>query len=157
MATAKAFPTPVSHLKSHTGFWLRFVSNHVSHAFARKLLARGVTVAEWVILREMFDTPSTAPSALAELIGLTRGAVSKLVDRLVIKKLVKRTERDDDHRFQTIALTAAARRLVPALAELADRNDDEFFSVLSPRERRNMVEMLKKVVRAKSLTTMPVE
>ncbi len=43
----------VSHLKSHIGFWMRFVSNQVSHAFARKLEESGVTVPEWVVMREM--------------------------------------------------------------------------------------------------------
>ncbi len=32
----------VSHLKSHIGFWMRFVSNEVSHSFARKLKQSGV-------------------------------------------------------------------------------------------------------------------
>ena len=35
-----------SDLTSHLGYWLRHVSNHVSHAFARKLESRDVTVAE---------------------------------------------------------------------------------------------------------------
>jgi DNA-binding MarR family transcriptional regulator len=75
----------VSDLKSHTGFWLRFVSNHVSYRFAQRLETSGVTVAEWVILREMFDSDVTSPSVLAKVTGLTRGAVSKLVDRLLRK------------------------------------------------------------------------
>jgi hypothetical protein len=39
-----------SELTAHLGYWLRFVSNHVSLAFARKLESRGVTVADWVVL-----------------------------------------------------------------------------------------------------------
>ncbi len=76
----------VSDLKSHTGFWMRFVSNHVSHRFAQRVMAEGVTVAEWVILRELFNVESVAPSAVAEATGLTRGAVSKLIERLRAKK-----------------------------------------------------------------------
>lgn len=148
---------PVSDLKSHVGFWMRFVSNHVSHAFARKLLASGVTVAEWVLLREMYETSSTAPSSLAEATGLTRGAVSKLIDRLVEKDLVSREDRSDDRRFQDIALTPAARRLVPKLAALADENDAEFFSVLSRREREALLATLKKLVHANKLTKIPTE
>jgi len=48
-----------------------------------KLQARGATVAEWVVMREMYDDEETSPSLLAERIGMTRGGVSKLVDRLV--------------------------------------------------------------------------
>jgi hypothetical protein len=32
--------TELSSLESHLGYWIRYVSNHVSHAFALKLGAR---------------------------------------------------------------------------------------------------------------------
>ena len=48
--------TAVSDLTAHLGYWLRYVSNHVSHAFARKVEARGVTVAEWVLLRQLLES-----------------------------------------------------------------------------------------------------
>lgn len=146
-----------SGLKSHIGFWLRFVSNHVSHAFARKLLSSGVTVAEWVVLRETFETESLPPSRLAELTGLTRGAISKLVDRLFDKKLLTRQESAADRRYQDIALTPAGRRLVPALAALADQNDEEFFAALSAKERTVLIASLKKLVEAHGLSKIPTE
>ena len=40
-----------STLEAHVGYWLRFVSNHVSQAFRRKVEARGVSVSEWVAMR----------------------------------------------------------------------------------------------------------
>lgn len=151
----------VSELTEHIGFWLRFVSNHVSHAFAKKLLESGVTVAEWVILREMYAKPmlppNLTPSVLAEKTGLTRGAISKLVDRLLHKKLVTREERSDDRRFQTIALTDTGRKLVPKLAALADENDAEFFSALSKGEREALLATLRKLVEANRLTRIPTE
>jgi DNA-binding MarR family transcriptional regulator len=153
---ARIPPADVTNLRSHIGFWLRFVSNHVSHAFARKLEGSGVTVAEWVILREMFDSPSTSPSALATATGLTRGAVSKLIDRLVLKNLVSRTEASGDRRFQDIKLTSAARALVPKLARIADQNDEAFFSELSAEERERLLATLKKLVAANRLHKIPI-
>ncbi len=147
----------VSDLKKHAGFWLRFVSNHVSHAFARRLLDSGVTVAEWVVLREMYDEEAMVSSVVAERTGMTRGAASKLVDRLVGKGLVIRQERSGDRRFQEIVLTAAGRRLVPSLAALADRNDEEFFHALSAAERETLVATLKKLVAAHGLQRFPTE
>ncbi len=148
---------PPSDLRSHIGFWIRFVSNHVSHAFARKLLSSGVTVAEWVVLREMYERESTSPSTLADLTGMTRGAISKLVDRLFEKKLVSRVERSDDRRFQDIHLTPAGVRLVPALAAFADSNDDEFFAPLSTAEREALAAMLKKLVQSHNLYIIPTD
>jgi DNA-binding MarR family transcriptional regulator len=48
----------------------------------------------------MFDEEGMAPSALSEMTGLTRGAISKLIARLVDKRFVSREERSDDRRFQ---------------------------------------------------------
>src|ERR1700684_3148830 len=157
MKDAKEPGLTVSDLKKHVGFWLRFVSNHVAHAFARKLLASGVTVAEWVVMREMFDDEEISPGVLAERIGMTRGGVSKLVDRLVSKRLMTRQERSDDRRFQAIALTAAGRRLIPRLAALADQNDEEFFHPLSAGERAALIATMKKLVQAHGLQTLPTE
>ena len=157
MRDARSKERGTSGLEEHAGYWLRFVSNHVSQAFARKLLASGVTAAEWVLMREMYDAESMAPSLLAETTGLSRGAVSKLVDRLFQKKLLTRVERDDDRRFQSIALTETAREMVPKLAALADENDAEFFSVLTPRERQMLMDTLKKLVEANRLTKIPTE
>ncbi len=46
------------------------------------------------------DTP---PSKLADALGMTRGAISKLVDRLLAKKLLSRTAGKDDKRFQSVS------------------------------------------------------
>src|ERR1700727_1848529 len=157
MSKEKPAQLAVSELRSHTGFWLRFVSNHVSHAFAKKLLDSGVTAAEWVILREIYDTDEVPPSALAEQTGLTRGAISKLIERLVVKKLVSRKEGTGDRRYQRIALTPAGRRLVPKLAALADQNDHEFFKPLTGKEQQALIATLKKLVHAHDLHKLPTE
>jgi DNA-binding MarR family transcriptional regulator len=157
MNQARTNVEAVSDLKKHVGFWLRFVSNHVSQAFARRLMESGVTVAEWVVMREMFDEEETSPGVVAERIGMTRGGVSKLVDRLVGKGLVTRREREDDRRFQAIALTAVGRRLLPKLAALADENDEEFFEALNAKERAALIGTMKKIVQAKGLQTLPTE
>ena len=80
---------PISNLEDHLGYWLRFVSNHVSDAFRRKVETHGVTVAEWVVLRELWTVGAARPSQLAEKLGLSRGAISKLVQRIVQKGLAR--------------------------------------------------------------------
>lgn len=148
----------VSELKSHLGYHLRVVSNAVSQSFARKLQAFDVTVAEWVILREMYAGDETmSPSNVAELTGLTRGAISKLIDRLLAKELVTRTSATEDRRYQEIKLTASAIRLVPKLAGIADENDEEFFSMLSQTDRKNLMNIFLKLAEFHELNTNPIE
>lgn len=147
----------ISTLESHLGYWLRFVSNQVSHAFGLKLDDSGVTVAEWVVMRELYNCDELAPSALAEKIGMTRGAVSKLADRLTAKALIARHAGGKDRRYQTLALTKDGRRLVPKLAALADRNDAEFFGHLAPAERAAIEAAMREIVRRFGLRSVPVD
>lgn len=145
----------VSGLKDHLGYWLRFVSNHVSHGFATKLEGEGVTVAEWVVLRELYEAGTIAPSVLAERLGMTRGAISKLAERLAGKALLTRTAGGRDRRFQDLAITDAGRALIPLLAELADRNDAEFFDLLDPETRATVEAAMKQIARQRGLRTIP--
>ncbi|MGQ9370823.1 MarR family winged helix-turn-helix transcriptional regulator [Azospirillum sp. A39] len=147
----------VSGLSTHLGYWLRYVSNHVSHAFARKVEEHGVTVAEWVLLRHLFEEEALAPSRLAERMGMTRGAVSKLADRLIAKSLVVRAADPGDGRAQTLSLTAAGRAVVPELAALADANDAAFFGHLAPEDRRALLRILREIVETRRLTSIPVD
>lgn len=147
----------VSELTDHTGYWLRMVSNAVSQDCARRISAEGVTVAEWVFLRALYDVDAIAPSLLAEKMGMTKGAISKLGDRLQDKGLVARTENKRDKRAHQLSLTEAGWRKVPDLAALADRNDADYFGLLTPDERQTLDRILKLLVAKRQIATVPVD
>lgn len=150
-------PIPaVSDLTAHIGFWLRMVSNHVSHAFAAKLADKDVTVAEWSLLRTLYGKAPTPPSRLAEEMGLTRGAITKLADRLIAKALVSREASLDDGRAQTLTLTDLGRHIVPDLAALADRTDADFFQCLTGDERDALRCLLKSLAERGRMTAVPI-
>jgi DNA-binding MarR family transcriptional regulator len=148
---------PISDLTSHLGFWLRMVSNHVSHAFAAKIAERGVTVAEWCVLRTLYRKAPMAPSQVAAEMGMSRGAISKLADRLIAKSLIARTADANDGRAQTLALTNRGIALVPGLAALADRNDAQFFQSLTKAERETLRRLLRDLAERGHMTAVPIE
>jgi DNA-binding MarR family transcriptional regulator len=146
-----------SDLTIHVGYWLRYVSNHVSQAFARKVGSHGVTVAEWVLMRQLLEEEALAPSHLANRMGMTRGAISKLADRLIAKSMLVRAADPKDGRGQTLALTSTGRALVPKLAALADANDAEFFDHLRPKDRAALLRILREIVKQRGLKSLPVD
>jgi DNA-binding MarR family transcriptional regulator len=148
---------PVSDLQAHLGYWLRIVSNAVSQSFARDVEREGVTVAEWVFLRILYEAAPIAPSSLAERMGMTKGAISKLADRLVEKDLVARQPNPGGPRGQILVLEPSARAVVPRLAELADQNDAAFFGGLDPSERDQLHALLRKIASAHRLTKVPTD
>lgn len=151
-----AKPAP-SELTAHLGYWLRQVSNHVSHSFARKVELHGVTVAEWVLLRHLLEIEPAAPSRLAESMNVTRGAVSKLADRLIAKSLLLRATDPSDGRAQILSLTPAARALVPKLAKLADANDAACFDALPAKDRAALLRILQSLADIHDLKSPPID
>ena len=133
------------------------LSNHVSQAFARRLEDQVVTVAEWAVRRELYGVDRLAPSRLAGQLGLTRGAITKLADRLVAKGLATRTPGPSDARAQTLALTAQGQRLVPKLAALADENDAKFVAHRGVKRRSMVVRVLKGIVRRRNHKARPID
>jgi len=147
----------VSELEDHVGFWLRFVSNHVSEQFRKRVEQNGVSVSEWVALREMYRHEQSSAADLMQALGMTKGAVSKIVTRLQAKGLAARAPDSVDKRAQQLVLTTPGRALVPVLAALADRNDDHFFGSLSAAQRAALVGIMRQVVHDHQLRQVPVE
>lgn len=149
--------TSASKLTDHTGYWMRMVSNAVSQEFARKVAGEDVTVAEWSFMRALYDSQPMAPSTLAEKMGMTKGAISKLAERLTAKGLLARKESRDDKRAHSLSLTKAGRAKIPVLASLADANDAEFFGVLTKEEHETLDRILRVLAERRELKTTPVD
>ena len=145
-----------NHLEAHLGFWLRFVSNHVSTRFQKLLEAQGTTVTEWVALRTLFDKPQTTHAELIDALGMTKGAASKVISRLEEKGWASRQLAEGSAREQTLSLTAAGRALVPLLAAQADQNEEHFFGHLSVDERQALMAAFQHLVAHHQLKEIPV-
>lgn len=153
--TSRTSPSAPSPLEAHLGFWLRFVSNHVSARFQTLLEEKDVTVTEWVALRTLWSKDETTHAELIQALGMTKGAASKLVSRLEEKGLAKRQLAEGRAREQNLRLTAAGRRLVPKLAALADANDAHFFGHLGAAERQALARAMQALVQHHQLKNIP--
>ena len=149
--------SPVSPLDSHLGFWLRFVSNHVSARFAALVEAEGASVTEWVALRTLYDKPQTTHAELIQALGMTKGAASKVITRLEDKGLARRALAEGSAREQVLQLSAKGRALVPRLAALADENEVHFFGHLPARERQALMQGFQALAAHHGLSEVPVD
>jgi len=147
----------IPDLTAHLGYLLRMVSNAVSQEFARKVAREGVTVAEWVMLRALFGRDAITPTALAGEMGMTKGAISKLAERLLDKGLIERTDNATDKRGHSLSLSPRGADKVPILAALADTNDAAFFAVLSGDQRDHLQGVLRDIIGKHGLTVVPVD
>lgn len=102
----------------------------------------GVTAHQWPVLVLAFEERANRPSEIARLIGIDRGAVTRLVDRLVQKGLVERVDDPGDLRAARVVLTDRGRGLVPVLSSIVSARYDATLAHLEPGERTPITEML---------------
>jgi DNA-binding MarR family transcriptional regulator len=147
----------ISDLESHLGYWLRRVSNAVLGAFSRALQEKQTSVAEWALLRDLHERGQAAPAELADVLGLTRGAVSKIIDKLQAKGWVQEDTKEGDNRYRLFSLKRAGKRNLPILAQIADRNDSTYFDCLNAKEKAVLRELLIKLAEHNRIHDVPTK
>ena len=136
-----------SAVEDHLGYWLRCLSNFVSRTFAERLASHGISVAQWVVLRALYGGEAMTLNKAAKQVGVDKSTLSRMVERLVNKGWVNRSE-GPDRRSLGLMLTATGLKLVAQSAKLADQNDSAFFQALSPRQRREFLSTIKQLLTA---------
>ncbi|MFJ9821099.1 MarR family transcriptional regulator [Streptomyces sp. NPDC101151] len=130
--------SPGNGLHDHLGYWLRRLSDEVDLSFERALAGHGVTVAQWNVLITVYHGRAGNIRAAARHIGIDTGAVSRLVDRLADKGLVRRAPDPDSKRSVILKLTPAGEELVPHLIVIADLNEARYFGKLDATRRTQL-------------------
>jgi DNA-binding MarR family transcriptional regulator len=84
-------------------------------------------------------------SQLADLLGVTKGSITGLVDGLENDGLVKRCENREDRRTRMIEITPAGLDLVNNYLPEKFRGIERLMARLTPTERETLVSLLQKV------------
>ena len=120
-------------------FWLQRSAERATLLLRAKLEAAGVTLAESILLRELYRMGPTSPTLLIPAIGMTKGAVSKIINQLLEKGLVARGIIEEDHRHHAIDLTRQGLALVPEIARIAQAHDEDFFAQFTQPQRATLL------------------
>ncbi len=128
------------------GYLLNQVVMSMRRQVAQRMAAHELTAAQWHPLWKLKrDGPSSAQQMAREM-DIDAGAMTRLIDRMVLKGLVERTRSSSDRRVVMLSLTmagdAVARR-VPAV--LAGVNND-YLRGFSGDEWETLKHLLRKML-----------
>lgn len=130
---------------------MAMIVRHVTHTRSGLILDEDLTLREYktlVKLRQLGSPWETNPSTLAELVGLTRGAMSQRLARLEGRGLVARRQEGADGRWITVGLTDRGLETVERLMVEEERSELAALSGLSPDERQVLADLLRKITRS---------
>ncbi len=101
----------------------------------RRSRGPGISVPQFRVLTYLNRTDGASLSAVADRVGLSLPATSRLVDGLVARNLVRREHSQEDRRRIVLRLTAEGRGLVHGARAAAQAGLAEALENLTPSQR----------------------
>lgn len=111
----------------------------------RRSRGPGISIPQFRVLTYLNRTEGASLSAVADRVGLSLPAMSRLIDGLVARDLVRREESPEDRRRITLRLTALGRELVRTARAGAQAHLAEALAALSPSERGDVVAAMQRL------------
>jgi DNA-binding MarR family transcriptional regulator len=107
-----------------------------------------MSISEAHAIGELRDCGSLTQRELAQRLRLQKSTVSRLIDELERRRLVRRTSHPDDGRSVLIDLTSMGRRRAERLAEARQALFSRLLAEIAPAERRAVVRSLARLTEA---------
>ncbi len=101
----------------------------------RRSRGPGISVPQFRVLTFLNRMEGASLSAVADRVGLSLPAMSRLIDGLVARDLIRREESETDRRFVVLRLTSEGRELVHAARAGAQAHLAETLGALTPSQR----------------------
>jgi DNA-binding MarR family transcriptional regulator len=110
--------------------------------------AYGLSRGRWQVLMALYKAPSDdglTPAELADFTGVTRAAMTGLVDGLVESGHVTRGDVGEDRRTYRVRLTSRATDFLASVLPDHLRRMQDLMNALTPAERDTFVELIEKL------------
>jgi DNA-binding MarR family transcriptional regulator len=98
----------------------------------RRVHELALSTSQFVALLLLRDAGAVSVSTIADHLRLSRGATSSLVERLVRRQMVRRTEDPANRRQKRVDLSAEGRRLIEHVDAMHETALDAALASLSP-------------------------
>lgn len=113
------YTTENYHPEDSIGRLIADVSGRLLAAFDDEMTDHGITGAQWVILMRIANGCGSTAAELCRFSRYDTGSMTRMLDRLEEKGLIRRVRSSSDRRVIHLELTGAGRELYPLLPPVA--------------------------------------
>jgi MarR family 2-MHQ and catechol resistance regulon transcriptional repressor len=138
---------PKSSRESAIHVWLVLwkAAQAVQQNAARSVSALGLGLSDFAVLEVILHKGPQPVNVIGRKVLLTSGSITAAIDRLESKKLVRRNADPHDRRSRVVELTAKGQTLIERAFHQHTMDIEETMVVLKPRERTELIRLLKKL------------
>ena len=142
-STATVTREPIYDIKSYDpkrsiGGLLGRVKMEIGAALDAELAPLDITAAQYVILMSIALGEADCASGLCKGMSYDPGAMTRMLDRLERRGLVRRVAHPNDRRASNLELTAEGEAVYPKLRESAMKVLNHFLRGFTPSEARQL-------------------
>jgi DNA-binding MarR family transcriptional regulator len=128
------------------GYLLRTVLTLVAHEIDAQLEACDLTNAQWLPLLKLYLGQASTVAEVARVCQLDAGAMTRLLDRLEAKGLVRRVRSVSDRRVVNIELTDAGMVVAKGIPVVLSRVQNEHLKGFSIDEFETLKGFLRRII-----------
>jgi MarR family multiple antibiotic resistance transcriptional regulator len=118
----------------------------IVEAIDQKLAPLEISHAQWIVVILLGDGAASTAAELCKLLIYDPGAMTRLLDRLEKKGVLRRVRAKGDRRTLRLELTAEGKRLYPRILEALVEVFNHLLRGFSKSEVRQLEDMLKRMV-----------
>ena len=131
------------------GYQLRRAQLTVFQHFVGALGDRNVTPGQIGLLVLVSRNPGISQTALARAVGIERATLGEAIDRLRKRRLLRREPAPKDRRSYALHLSAIGEKFLEELVPRLLRHEDDVAARLSPKERKTLIALLRRLAEAR--------
>lgn len=109
------------------------------------IVALGIGLSDFAVLEMLLHKGPQPVNLIGRNVLLASGSITAAIDRLERRGLVRRTVDPGDLRARIVKLTATGRKLIQRAYARHSLDIERTMAVLGPRERKELVRLLKKL------------
>ena len=122
--------------------WTETFMHRSMHDFIQLRKESGLSMPQIRALFHLHHGSKCGVSDVGELLGVTNAAASQMIDRLVLKGYIERTEDPVDRRAKRLRLTAKGHSLVSESIEIRRRWMEKLTDALTLEEQKSIIAAL---------------
>ena len=136
-------PLDLDALDGHLGYFLRRAQVAVFQDFIRTLTSIDIRPAQYSVLIVIGANAGLSQADVAQLLGIERARLVRLLDRLERRGLTQRLSSRVDRRSHVLRLTPAGQRMLKRAKALAAAHEARLLERLGPTHHKMMIEALR--------------
>ena len=117
--------------------------------FAQKrFLEQGfeITIDQWLVLNAIYEKPDITQFDIAGKVFKDTASVTRIIDLLIKKGLLKREVHSSDRRRFTLELTTEGRKLITKITDVVEQNRSIALQGITEKELIRMKETLNHII-----------